>query len=51
MRIGIDKMAFATTNDYLDLVELAKERGVDPINLPLELDRIYRQLCHLRKIL
>ena len=23
-------MAFATTNDYLDLVELAKERGVDP---------------------
>lgn len=30
MRIGIDKMAFATTNDYLDLVELANERGVDP---------------------
>ncbi|KGE70098.1 hydroxymethylglutaryl-CoA synthase [Limosilactobacillus reuteri] len=30
MRIGIDKMAFATTNDYLDLVELAKERDVDP---------------------
>ena len=30
MRIGIDKMAFATTNDYLDLVELAKERSVDP---------------------
>ena len=30
MRIGIDKMAFATTNDYLDLVELAKERGVAP---------------------
>ena len=30
MRIGIDKMAFATTNDYLGLVELAKERGVDP---------------------
>ena len=30
MRIGIDRMAFATTNDYLDLVELAKERGVDP---------------------
>ncbi|MCD7112869.1 hydroxymethylglutaryl-CoA synthase [Limosilactobacillus agrestis] len=30
MRIGIDKMAFATTNDYLDLVELAKARGVDP---------------------
>lgn len=30
MRIGIDKMAFATTNDYLDLAELAKERGVDP---------------------
>ncbi|WP_085649703.1 hydroxymethylglutaryl-CoA synthase [Limosilactobacillus reuteri] len=30
MRIGIDKMAFATTNNYLDLVELAKERGVDP---------------------
>ena len=30
MRIGIDRMAFATTNDYLDLVELGKERGVDP---------------------
>ena len=30
MRNGIDRMAFATTNDYLDLVELAKERGVDP---------------------
>lgn len=30
MRIGIDRMAFATTNDYLDLVEVAKERGVDP---------------------
>ena len=30
MRIGIDRMAFATTNDYLDLVELAKERDVDP---------------------
>ena len=30
MSIGIDKMAFATTNDYLDLVELAKERSVDP---------------------
>lgn len=30
MRIGIDKMVFATTNDYLDLVELAKERSVDP---------------------
>ena len=30
MRIGIDKMAFATTNNYLDLVELAKERSVDP---------------------
>ncbi|MBB1078610.1 hydroxymethylglutaryl-CoA synthase [Limosilactobacillus sp. STM2_1] len=30
MRIGIDRMAFATTNDYLDLVELAKARNVDP---------------------
>ncbi|MRN06731.1 hydroxymethylglutaryl-CoA synthase [Lactobacillus sp. 0.1XD8-4] len=30
MRIGIDKMAFATTNNYLDLVELAKSRNVDP---------------------
>lgn len=27
MRIGIDRMAFATTNEYVDLVELAKERG------------------------
>ena len=30
MRIGIDKMAFATTNNYLDLVELAESRNVDP---------------------
>ena len=35
MRIGIDKMAFATTNDYLDLVELAKESGVDPNNFTI----------------
>lgn len=28
--IGIDKMAFATTNQYIDLAELAKARGVDP---------------------
>ena len=51
MRIGIDKMAFATTNDYLDLVELAKERGVDPNKFTIGIDRIYRQLYHLRKIL
>ena len=30
MDIGIDKMAFATTNYYLDLVDLAKARKVDP---------------------
>lgn len=30
MRIGIDRMAFATTGEYLDLVELAQARGVDP---------------------
>ncbi|MEY8442078.1 hydroxymethylglutaryl-CoA synthase [Lactobacillaceae bacterium 24-114] len=30
MKIGIDKMAFATTNEFIDLRELAKERGVDP---------------------
>lgn len=30
MKIGIDQMAFATTNDYIDLRELAKVRGVDP---------------------
>ncbi|MFJ6971152.1 MAG: hydroxymethylglutaryl-CoA synthase [Limosilactobacillus mucosae] len=30
MRIGIDKMAFATTSEYIDLAELAKVRGVDP---------------------
>jgi hydroxymethylglutaryl-CoA synthase len=30
MKIGIDRMAFATTNDYLDLVDLATARGVDP---------------------
>lgn len=30
MKIGIDRMAFATTNEYIDLRELAKVRGVDP---------------------
>lgn len=30
MKIGIDKMSFATTNEFIDLRELAKERGVDP---------------------
>lgn len=30
MKIGIDRMAFATTNEYIDLHELAKVRGVDP---------------------
>lgn len=30
MKIGIDKMAFATTPEYIDLTELAKVRGVDP---------------------
>lgn len=30
MEIGIDKMAFATTSEYIDLAELAKVRGVDP---------------------
>lgn len=30
MKIGIDRMAFATTNDYLDLTELANARNVDP---------------------
>lgn len=28
--IGIDKMAFATTDQYIDLTELAKARDVDP---------------------
>lgn len=30
MKIGIDKMAFATTSDYIDLRELAKARGDEP---------------------
>lgn len=30
MKIGIDRMVFATTNEYIDLRELAKVRGVDP---------------------
>ena len=30
MKIGIDKMAFATTDQYIDLTELAAKRGVDP---------------------
>lgn len=30
MKIGIDRMTFATTDQYIDLTELAKKRGVDP---------------------
>lgn len=30
MKIGIDKMAFATSDQYIDLRELAMRRGVDP---------------------
>lgn len=30
MEIGIDKMAFATTSEYIDLTDLAQARGVDP---------------------
>lgn len=30
MRIGIDKMAFATTDRYIDLRELARRRGEEP---------------------
>lgn len=30
MQIGIDKMAFATTHEYIDLRELARERGEEP---------------------
>lgn len=30
MKIGIDKMAFATTDQYIELTELATRRGVDP---------------------
>lgn len=30
MKIGIDKMAFASTDQYIDLTELAEKRGVDP---------------------
>lgn len=30
MKIGIDKMAFATTNQYIDLRKLAKRRGEEP---------------------
>ncbi|MDO4903548.1 MAG: hydroxymethylglutaryl-CoA synthase [Limosilactobacillus sp.] len=30
MKIGIDKMAFATTNEYIDLRELARVRGDEP---------------------
>lgn len=30
MKIGIDKMAFATTDKYIDLRKLAKRRHVDP---------------------
>lgn len=30
MKIGIDKMAFATSNQYIDLRQLAERRGEDP---------------------
>lgn len=30
MKIGIDRLAFATTSDYIDLRELARARNVDP---------------------
>lgn len=30
MKIGIDRMAFATTDQYIELTELAEKRGVDP---------------------
>ena len=30
MKIGIDRITFATTDRYLDLRELAAARGVDP---------------------
>lgn len=30
MKIGIDKMAFASTDQYIELTELAEKRGVDP---------------------
>lgn len=30
MKIGIDKMAFATTDEYIDLRELARKRGDEP---------------------
>jgi hydroxymethylglutaryl-CoA synthase len=30
MKIGIDRMAFATTDQYIELTELAAKRGVDP---------------------
>lgn len=30
MKIGIDRMAFATTDAYIELTELAKKRKVDP---------------------
>lgn len=30
MQVGIDKMAFATTNEYVDLRELARVRGDEP---------------------
>lgn len=30
MKIGIDRMTFATTDQYIELTELAEKRGVDP---------------------
>ncbi len=51
MKIGIDKMAFATTDEYIDLRELARERGMSLISTRLELVRIGRQLFHQLKIL
>ncbi len=30
MKVGIDKIGFYAPNTYIDLIDLAKERGVDP---------------------
>lgn len=40
--IGIDKMAFATTNQYIDLRELARVRNVDPNKYTIGIGQDYQ---------
>lgn len=42
MKIGIDKMAFATTDEYIDLRELARKRGEEPDKYTIGIGQDYQ---------